>query len=447
MIGKAWMRGVAALAGLALPVAALGGDAGVEAQLEAMQRRLGELEQKIESQNDELANASQRLEAQEALLQRQDVAAGPDGGVVSFLESIEMGGWVAASYFYNFNDPDGRALGGANQGAPGIFYPFRPDANSFSLDQVWIELERPISAEQRAGFRLDFVYGKDAGLLSGDFGAGDGLSGNDFELYQGYVQYLAPIGEEGVAFQFGKFATVIGAEVAQSPYNFNITRGHVYNLFQPITHTGLLARTSLSGFDLALGVVNETRSFPAADIDLNKDKAVLWSLGGSLGETVSWSFNGAHGSSDSGLGFDAPAGDKETILDLIVGFDPTERFSSYVNADYIKTENSRGVDVDGWGIAVAGRYALTERLGLAGRAEYAAVDDFFGGGNDLAVWGLTGTLDYKLTEHLLVRGELRYDRVSDGGDLFVDDDSFGVGLADFDQEDQVTAGVEVVYSF
>ena len=435
MISNPVLRRAAVLCALAVPVAASGADAELEAQMKAMQDRLGQLEQKIESQNDELSHANQRL---------QGIALESTSGLASFLETIEIGGWVAASYFYNFNDPDGRALGGSNTG--GFAYPFRPDANSFSLDQVWIEVERAVSEENRAGFRLDFVYGKDAGLLSGDFGAGDGFSGNDFELYQGYVQYMAPIGE-GVTFQFGKFATLIGAEVVQSPYNFNITRGHVYNLFQPITHTGLLASTSVGGFDVALGAVNETRSFPAADIDLNKDKAVLWSIGGAVGETVSWSFNGAHGSSDSGLGFDAPAGDKETILDFILGFDPTENFSSYINADYIETENSRGADVDGWGIAVAGRYAFTERAGFAMRGEYVDLNDFFGAGADLTVWGITGTVDYKLTDHLMVRGEVRYDNINDGGDLFVDDESFAVGVADFDKDDQVTAGVEVVYSF
>ena len=32
--------------------------------------------------------------------------------------------------------------------------------DSFALDQVWFEVERPIDEENRAGFRLDTVYGK-----------------------------------------------------------------------------------------------------------------------------------------------------------------------------------------------------------------------------------------------------------------------------------------------
>ena len=425
-----------------LPLAA-SADEDVDARLRAMQDRLSQLEDRLEATTDRLESANERLAAQQTLIERVELDQKASSGLSQFLDTLEIGGWLSGSYFYNFNDPDGRALAGSNTG--GFAYPFRPDANSFSLDQFWIWLERPVSEENRAGFRVDLAYGKDAGLLSGDFGAGDGFSGNDFELYQAYIQYLAPIGE-GVTVQFGKFATLIGAEVVQAPDNFNITRGHVYNLFQPITHTGILASTAVAGFDVSLGFVNETRSFPARDIDLNKNKAVLWSIGGG-GDTFSWSLNGTHGDADSGLGFDAPASDKETIVDLILSFSPSESFTTYVNADYLKTDNSLGTDIDGYGIAWAGRLALNERTGVALRAEWVDLNDFFGRGNDLSVWGLTTTADYKLTDSLMVRGELRYDDVTDGGDLFVNDKSFGVGVADFSKDEQLSAGVEVIYTF
>ena len=87
------------------------------------------------------------------------------------------------------------------------------------------------------------MYGKTAGILSGDH-PNDGFAGNDFDLYQGYVTYLAPIGE-GVTLQAGKFATLIGAEVAQAKDNWNVTRGNVYNFLQPINHSGILASTPI----------------------------------------------------------------------------------------------------------------------------------------------------------------------------------------------------------
>ena len=58
---------------------------------------------------------------------------------------------------------------------------------------------------------------------------------------------------------------------------------------------------------------------------------------------------------------DTPAGDSEVILDFILNYDPNENFSSYVNIDYISTENSVAGsigDVDGYGISAAGRMAV-----------------------------------------------------------------------------------------
>jgi hypothetical protein len=407
----------------------------VQVQLQAMQDRMNQMEDQLQATTDQLSAANQRIESQQVVISRVEEDTRATSGLASFLDTLEIGGWMSASYFYNFNDPDGVLLPGSNTG--GFAYPFRPDANSFSLDQFWLELERPVNEENRAGFRADIVYGKTSGLTSGNAGA-DGFSGNDFDLYQGYIQYLAPMGE-GVEFKFGKFATTIGAEVAQAPQNFNITRGHVYNLFQPITHTGILASTNVGGADVSLGFVNETRSFPAADIDLNKDKAVIWSVG-SGNEVISWSFNGTYGASDSGQGGNTPAGDRETILDLILTYSPSDQFTTYVNADYIDSENSWfDGEFDGYGISWGSRYAFTERTGGALRLEYVDLD--FDQGGDFEVWGITTTVDHALTEQLMLRGEVRYDNVADGGDPFVDEDM------PFGEDDQITAGVEVIYSF
>lgn len=480
------MTAAAAVAGLAL-VPGTGGASQVEDQLRQMQERLTQLEDRLQATSEQLEVANERVEEQEEILARAGVSdvRPAASGVAAFLETLEIGGWVAASYNYNFDDPDGSELNGFNSPTAFGAYPFHPDPNSFQLDQLWIELERPVTEQHRAGFRADFVYGKTAELLNAtapafvtgvadadgdgivDVGElvtatenADGFSGSDedFELYQGYVQYLAPIGN-GVHLKAGKFATVIGAEVAPTQYNYNITRGHVYNLFQPITHTGILASTNWGeGFSTAIGLVNETRSFPAADIDLNKDKAVLWSLGWSNDE-LSWSFNGAHGSADSGQGTNLPAGEEETIFDVILGWSPSETFEGYINADYIISKNDSAVGVgamtgefEGYGVAVAGRYALSDRMGLALRGEWVdlqfesrAVPD-----PNLRLWGLTGTLDYALTAQLKVRGELRYDNVrsSDAAfqNAFLDSRSSGMSPR-ATEDDQVVGLIEAIYSF
>jgi hypothetical protein len=397
-------------------------EADVDARFAAMQARIEQLEQKLAAQSEELAAAKATAPAAAAL---PDVAAEEP----SFFDTINVSGFVAASYFYNFNDPSGGSLGGSN--APVDL--LHPDSNSISLDQVWLTIGRDASEEQRAGFKADFVYGKTASILSGN--NVDGLAGNDFDLYQGYVTYLAPIGD-GVTIQAGKFATLLGAEVAQANANWNITRGNVYNYLQPINHTGIIASTTVGPVAATFGFVDETRSFPATNVDKNNNKALLFGLSGG-GETVSGSFAGTWGRAPSGADED----DKEVILDFIGRWTPSESFGAYVNFDYISSENSvvPFLDVDGYGVALAGRFGFTETTGLAGRFEYLKLDP--SAGSDFGIWGLTGTVDHKLTTALTLRGELRYDALTESGTLYVGDDGAG------DDDSQVTMGVEVIYGF
>jgi hypothetical protein len=438
-----WIAALALVAFATAPVVASAddmSDADMREQMQVMQQRMKRME-------DKLRDAERRA------------PAAPAAANDCFFCTIEFEGWISASYMWNtegFSDHvNGQDLGGFNAGVVPA-YPFRPDHNSFSVDQVWMGMERAISADQRAGFRLDFVFGKTADLLNGAGpfpGTEDGFSGSaeDFHMYQAYIQYLAPLGE-GVEFKFGKFATLIGAEVVQSPQNYNVTRSNLYNLFQPITHTGIMATASFwEGGTTSLGLSNETRSFPSRDIDLNNNKAILWQVGHQFNDTLFASFNGAFGDADSGAGFDAPSGDKETILDVVVTWDPTDKFSGYFNFDYLK--NDAGNTTEGFGFATAGRYSLTEKLGLAGRAEWLQLGADGINDDDMQLFGLTGTLDYLLTQNLMVRGEVRWDQRTGGdiGNLFFESGGATRGVPGGGQEvskqNQVVIGAEVIYTF
>lgn len=402
--------------------------ADVDARFAEMQARIEQLEQKLAAQSQELAAAKQAAPAAAAAL--PDVAA----DAPSFFDTINVSGFVAASYFYNFNDPDGGSLGGSNATVDLL----HPDSNSFSLDQLWLTISRDSTEDSRAGFKADFVYGKTASILSGD--NADGAAGNDFDLYQGYITYLAPIGG-GVTISAGKFATLLGAEVAQANGNWNITRGNVYNFLQPINHTGILASTAIGGVTASFGVVDETRNFPALNADRNNNKAILFGLSGG-GETFSGSFTGTYG--DSPSSFSSDSDDNEVILDFIARFTPNEKFSSYVNLDYISSDFGSN-SLDGIGVAGAARFAITDATGIAGRFEYLTLEDDTN--SDIKIWGITGTVDHKLTDALTVRGEVRFDKASDVDFLTGGGDDIYFGDDGFDYDDQVTLGLEMIYGF
>ena len=456
----------------------------VEQRLQQMQDRLQQMEDRLQATDDELEAANERVEEQSELIESSGLAdaRGASSGLGCLMCELTIGGWVAASYFYNLNDPndsdnfydelnpgpDG-GLAGTNQGLNGAFYPLHPDHNSFSLDQVWWEIEREVNEEHRAGFRTDFVYGKTATFLNGGGpSVRKGFQGDDGEalrddsalyIHQAYVQYLAPfdLGDDsGVTFKFGKFATLLGTEVAGTVYNWQITRGNVWNLLEPIDHIGVLASTNLAGLEFALGGVN---GFAPDDPDRNDEKSVIGRIGWA-GETVSAAVNGIWGAENNG-----DDGDPRGTLNGYLRWDPSDRFGMWLNGDYVIFNDEGLGDWDdngrAWGVALAGRYGITERTGFALRGEYVADQDHglgFISEDDLdlngfqddivgvRIWGVTATLDHLLTDHLMVRAEGRFDRIykDDGDDgEFFQDNSYFDGL----HKRQITVGLEVVYNF
>jgi hypothetical protein len=433
-----------------------------------------QMEERLQATQDQLEATEVKAEQQQELIEQAGLASGDqaESGLSAFLDTVEIGGWVAASYLWNGNDPDkSRSQAGDNPGADALGYPFHPDHNSFSLDQLWFVMNKPATVESRGGFHAEIVFGKTAGFLPG--GNGSGL-GNDNDLYvMGYAEYLTPWGPK---FKAGKFWTPIGAEVAAAPMNLNITRGFLYNLFQPIDHEGIMVEQTFdSGFEYGLGLVNSAGVGGSAgssnNPDNNRSKTGLAHIGWS-GEQFSVGLNGVYGNEFAGND-----GDQTYLIDAVATWDPTEKFTAWINADFLATQLDSAVVPAGqsasgtfkaWGAAVAGRYAITERLGFSMRGEVINDHDgiIFGRNNPPApppnsgcvgclltrqrgsdAYSVTGTADYSLTDHLMVRAEVRWDTVDIDG---LPDDEFIGGNTNapiFSKDDQWVSAVEVIYNF
>lgn len=450
----------------------------VQTQLRQMQDRLQSMEDKLQATNDQLGAANQRVEEQATLIEESGLAEtrGASSGLGCLVCDWRIGGWVAGSYNYNLKDPNDAnnpdsGLTGTNMGDGFMFYDrLHPDHNSFALDQVWFEIEKEISEENRAGFRADFVYGKTAKYLNGGGAWGQYHDDTALYIHQAYVQYAPPIGPEGTVVKFGKFATLLGAEVAGTIYNYNITRGQVWTLLEPIDHIGILVGGPIgeSGFDWALGGVN---GFRPDDADINDRKSVTGHVGWS-NDQFALGVNGIWGGETGG--FD---GDETGTVNLLAKWTPSDRFGMYLNGDFGWMDEPHGTDLDpyGWGVSLAGRYGITERTGIALRGEFVQDEDGFllcngreGGmynnsdgcnftnssflgesGQDLEqVWSVTGTIDHLLTDQLMVRAEARWDLVDldDGpSDIYAQNNGNDGGY--WTEDDQITLFFEVVYNF
>ncbi len=245
----------------------------VQEQLRLMEQRMAEMEDRLEATSEDLKNAEATVEKQQAVLSEAGLAEGAEGArsaVGTFLQQVDVSGLVAASYNH-------RLLGDGDDNLS-IGNSFRHrNADSFSLDQLWLALDKPVNEESRGGFHGDLLYGESARAMRNSIvgqslsgGTPGGSSGDDFYLFSAYVSYLAPIGN-GVRFDLGKRDTLMGIERIKTNVNYNITQGRVFQLI-PIVNTGLLAETQLTDqVSIAAGVFNDV--YADTSIDDSRHKA------------------------------------------------------------------------------------------------------------------------------------------------------------------------------
>jgi hypothetical protein len=438
--------------------------------------RMQALEDRMRSLEDRLIASEATVAAQRQLLRAQPTPDVAQGGMLDgFLNGLEWGGYVEASYIYNFSNPD------FNEQSQ-VHMQFNRNHNDFKLDAIKLELGKPASEPGTAGFQIDLLWGENANILEwqdvvreDDEDLVDFLGSASVYIQEGYVSY----NYEGVELRLGKFETPFGYEVLDAPYNPHVTHSTLFWGAIPLLHTGLTASGNLNeDFSWALGVVNGFDN----ETDFNDNKGVLGQVGWT-NENASVAFNvfvgseGLRASSSRGLACisSAPAdgvggggdcfGDdnnKTSIYDLVATLSPAENIELWGEAVYGYQEVdslvvlplgravSNGEEDPQWiAVALGGVYQLSEKTSVALRAEYFHDDGNFrlghgAFGQEADHYSGTVTLAHRLTDNLSARLEYRHDRVD--GSQGTDDAVFYKSDNSFD--DQQDIGIlEVNYRF
>jgi predicted porin len=331
------------------------------------------------------------LEAIKERLERLE--QGPEGSLFQFLKSIEVKGFVDGTFNWNFNDP--------KDPRENRLRVFDRPANTFSLNLVELAFEKKAAELNTAGFRLDLNAGRDV-----QFFQARGLDSGDFDLQQAFITYKAPLGE-GLTVTFGKFVTLLGAEVIESPDNFNTSRSFLFGFAIPFTHTGLLLNYPVTPIvDLTVGVVN---GWDNVD-DNNNAKTFIGRLGFNFAESLSAYIAGIYGAEQ-----DDQDGPKRWVIDVVSIFKPLPELTFVLNYDYGREDDavlvdSRLVDARWQGIELIAHYALTEKFGLALRGEFFNDEDGARTGTAQDLWELTLTAGYKWVKSFETRLEYRHDQ-------------------------------------
>ena len=408
----------------------------VQEQLRLMEQRMAEMEDRLQATSDELRTAKATVNEQQGLLADSGLIeaddAGTRSGVGGFLDMVDVSGVVAASYNYRLIDS---STNGANDGNRGLFK--TPNGNTFQVDQVWVTLDKTPTDESRGGFHTEFFTGTSAN--SRNFSGGTANPNPDFDetvsIYTAYASYLAPIGN-GVQVNAGRLDKPFGAEVLQTNGNYFITQGAVFNI-QPITHTGVSLATQLTDqIGFTAGVVNDvySNSFATTDKDLAYYGRISYAgdtfgmhVGGIWGEDTVTSCGGSEC--------------ETSVVDVTMTADPTENLSLWANFDWKHTSGEdTALHGDQFGVSGAGRFGITDTMGVATRVEYVHTEDSLNGTQrDGELVTLTGTIDKTLAEGLVARLELRWDTVLDDNNNATD--------FNFGNNDQLVALAQMYYEF
>lgn len=342
------------------------------------------------------------------------------GTLQSVLGNTTLSGFVDGYYGFNFNHPQNRTSN---------FRAFDGPANQFSLNMVELMAEKtPDAANSRLGYRVALGFGNAMNVVNSTDAAGLGFAQY---LKEAYFSYLAPVGNNGLQLDFGKFVTPHGAEVIETKDNWNYSRGLLFAYAIPYFHFGLRSKyTFNSKYALSAFVVNGWNNI----VDNNTGKT--------YGVTFNWNPNKKFGLAQGYM-----AGPEQTgingnwrqLSDTVVTIAPTDKLSFILNYDYGRGDRMAGVVNPVYWTGVAGyvRYAFNGRDAFAVRYEWLDDPQGFTTGTAQQLKEITGTFERRVAQHLLTRLEYRHD--------YSNQPTFVEGLRPVGTQDTVAAGL--VYMF
>jgi hypothetical protein len=346
---------------------------------------------------------------------------------------ISLYGHAQASYQYNFRDPVGRM----NYGRV-----FDTDDQEIILNQLDLTLQRVADPTKSAdfGFTIETIYGADSRYIHTNglnfYGPGDVARGpqldpeNQFDLTQAYID-IVPV--ESVMIRAGKFATHVGYETINPTTTPFFSHAYMFGYAIPFFHTGVeVYWYPTDKLTLMAGI---TRGWEQSTKDDNDVVSPVGQVKYVFTDKLTGYFNFVVGPEKRDNNDDT-----RVILDAILSYAVTDRFSVAVNADY-GWEESTAADGDtaSWAAAsVYGSYKINDPLTFNVRGEWFDDTDGARGFNTTlyeatAGFTITPFPGDGVMSNLKLRPEIRYD--------YADDAVFD------DQNYQVSAAIDAIFTF
>jgi hypothetical protein len=332
---------------------------------------------------------------------------------------LGMSIYLQGGYTYNFLDPDSRIneLRGFDQ-----------KANTLTLDlaQLVFTKDAPVGG---VGYRLKLSAGETAKFIHA---AGLGNLDDEFDLTEAYIVYVAPLGR-GLKFEFGKFATMHGAEVIEARDDMNYSRGLLFNYAIPFTHTGLMIGYPFSdAISVNAYVVNGWDNFN----DEGKSKTLGLTVNITPVEQFSAAINLMNGRELLGT-----MESNRFLSDTVLTVKPVKNLTFVVNTDYATQSGAApdGSDAKWYGIAGYVKYDFSDLFSTAVRAEYFKDPDGVRTPTAQTAKEVTLTPEFRIAKNLIIRPEYRHD--------WSDQKAFDSRHGTSDRKSQDTLALGVMYTW
>ena len=357
--------------------------------------------------------------AQRSLAEVLGRPATPEGQPRAYLEEISLFGYVENSFVWN----TGRVgRGDVNE------LRFYDHDNGYTFNAAELSLRKEPSERYPLGYGAVITAGLDSqknhslGIFR-DPDDSPPLYRNTpkYDLAEAYASYRIPLGS-GLTLKAGKWATLIGYEVYESPKNLNFSRSLLYTLATPYTHTGLLAIYPLTSWiAVTLGFTN---GWDNADNN-NGYLRPIGSFAVTPTDKITALVNFAVGPEQNRSQMRGGINNR-FIVDTSVVYTGIDQFTLALNFDFAGEENDPSLvalgtrkDTDSRWSGVAGylAYDWTKALRTALRAEYMAdpqgvKSGTIAPGHNLDLWEITATIEWKIWSGLVGRLEYRHDEAS-----------------------------------
>jgi len=324
-----------------------------------------------------------------------------------------ISGSIEASYNRNLNSPDSMAMNGLHS--------YDAQANTFTLNNAHLVFSGSDSATG-LGYDIETDFGSDAKAnKSLDYS----LGGPDvIDLQEAYITWgFGPGHAWGL--KAGKYATYEGIEVIEGGSNPTITRGLLYGLAEPVTHTGLELSYATGPVDVHLGAINgwdqlmDVNNMPSylAKVGVNVSKLAL-TVSGIIGPEKK------NNNDDMRMSFDATALVKAipmVDLNLQANYGMEDKAGmGGEDATWLGFGVQPVIHINNWfGLGLRYEFFDDDKVSRSGAAAAAAVA--LAGKTDLSLQNISVAPTVWLTKTAMVRAEYRLDMASEK--VFVDSDN------------------------